>query len=360
MKRILAAGLVLALPLLSACSLIPQEEVIPQMPIVQQAQDPVYETVQVSRGDLALEKIFSCSYQPAEEEKLYFPENGQAIEAIYVQPGDTVEVGQLIAELNNTAILQKIENQQHTLDTLNLQIVQQLNYIEVQEQRIATLTQLAQKSSSYEAKLNSAKQSLESRNSQLTMLYAQLSVERSVLKELEADLANRQLYAGINGTVSYTLDLGNSTVYTRNNLICAIQNLGEAAYVGFFKDGLITEGQKIVLRDTKGVEREVVAQSIAPPDANGNCSVTFALVVSDATLKAGDSARITLVTEYLQNVLYIPADAVHSRSDGAFVYYQDANGLLAAKEIVTGPTINGCTQIVSGLKEGETILVDLP
>lgn len=360
MKRILAAGLVLALPLLSACSLIPAEEVIPQMPTVQQIQDPVYETAQVSRGDLALEKIFSCSYQPAEEEKLYFAENGQAIEAIYVKPGDHVEMGQLIAELNNTAILQKIDNQQHTLDSLNLQIVQQLNYIENQKARIATLTQLAEKDTSYGSRLTSAKQTLESRNSQLNMLYAQLSVEKAVLEELEQDLANRQLYAGINGTVSYTLDLGNSTVYTRNHLICTIQNLGEAAYVGFFKEGLISEGQKIILRDTKGVEREVIAQSIAAPDANGNCSVTFSLVVPDTTLKAGDSARITMVTELLADTLYLPSKAIHTRADGAFVYYQDEAGLIAAKEVVTGPTINGCTQIVSGLKEGETILVDLP
>ena len=360
MKRILAAGLVLALPLLSACSLIPQEEVLPQMPVVQQIQEQVYETVQVSRGDLAQEKIHSCSYQPAEEEKLYFAQNGQAIEAVYVKTGDHVEAGQLIAELDNTAILQKIDSQQHTLDSLNLQIVQQQNYIEVQQERIATLTQLAEKDPSYAARLTSARQTLESRNSQLNMLYAQLTVEKATLAELEEDLSNRQLYAGITGTVNYTIDLGSSTVYTRNHLICTIQNLGDAVYVGFFKEGLISEGQKIVLRDTKGVEREVVAQSIAAPDTNGNCSVTFSLVVPDTTLKAGDSARITLVTELLENVLYLPSEAVHTRSGSSYVYYQDTAGLIAAKEVVIGPTINGCTQIVSGLKEGETILVDLP
>jgi macrolide-specific efflux system membrane fusion protein len=270
-----------------------------------------------------------------------------------------VEKGQLVAELNNTSILQKIETQQYTLDSLNLQIVQQLNYIETQQQRIDTLALLAETDPSYGTRLTSARQTLESRNAQLEMLYAQLSVERNVLKELEEDLKDRQLYAGISGTVSYTLDMGDSTVYTRNQLICTIQNLGDAHYVGFFPEGFITLGQTITLKNGD-IEREVTAVSIAPPDVNGNCSVRFSLVVPDATLKAGDSARITMVTQHLTDVLYLPSSSIHTRQDGAFVYYINEAGLIAAKSIVIGPTINGCTQIISGLSEGETILAKLP
>jgi len=359
LKRTIAGCLLLILPLLSGCSLIPQEEVLPQMPVIQQIEEKVTETVQVMRGDLTLEKIFSCSYQPAEEEKLYFPINGQAIAAIHVQRSDTVKKGDLIAELDNTSILQQIEDQQQTLDSLNLQILQQQNYMKIQQQRIDTLTELAKLDPSYESRIASAKQSLESRDSQLTLLYAQLSVERTAMSELEEDLKARQLYAGIDGTVSYTLDLGSSTVYTKNHLICTIQNLGQASFVGFFKDGLISVGQKLTLSNGEK-ETEVVASTISEPDKSGNVSVSFALITPDASLKAGDTARVTLVTEHLDDVLYLPNTAVHKREGGAFVYYLDEKGIIAVKPVEIGSSINGYTHIISGLTEGETLLMDAP
>ena len=359
MKRFIAAGLLLTIPLLSSCALVPQEEVLPQMPLIQEIDEIVHETTPVMRGDLALEKIFSCSYQPAEEEKLYFPQKNQAIAAIYVQAGDKVEKGQLIAELDNTAILKSIENQQYTLDSLNLQIVQQQKYIETQQERIQVLTELAKTDPSYEARVASAKQTLESRNSQLTLLYAQLSVERSALEELEADLKGRQLYSGIRGTVSYAAELGTATVYTKNQLICTIQNLGEASFVGFFNEGLVTVGQQLTLKNGNK-EMPVEAVSVSPPDVNGNCSVRFTLLNPDPTLKAGDSARVTLVSQFLPDVLYLPTSAVHSTAQGSYVFYIDDKGLIAAKPVETGGSINGFVHIISGLQEGEPVLLNKP
>lgn len=360
MKRICAACLVLALPLLSSCALVPQEEVLPQMPVIQEVAAAAPETVEVLRGDLSLEKVFSCSYKPAEEEKLYFPINGQAIEAIYVQVGDTVKKGDLMAELNNTNLLQQIENQNYTMDSLELQILQQQNYIATQKQRIEILTELAKTDPSYDASIHSAQQNIASRNSQLTLLFAQLSVEQTLLDELEAELKQRQLYAGIDGTVSYTLDLGDTTVYTKNHLICTIQNLGDASFVGFFPEGLISLEQKLFLKDNNGKEMEVIARHISEPDSNGNCSVSFALLTPDSTLKTGSSARVTLVSEHLEDVLYLPSSAVHTKEAGSFVYYLDENGLIGVKEVQVGPTINKCTQIISGLEEGELVLPDAP
>lgn len=359
MKRICAVLLVAALPLLSSCSLIPQEEELPQMPVVQEIADTVIETVAVMRGELIEEKIFSCSYQPIGEEKLYFPENGQAIAAIYVQPGDEVKVGDLIAELDNTQIQQEIDVQQQTVDSLNLQIAQEQNFIEVQEERIAVLKALAQTDPSYDARVTSAEASLESRNAQVTYLYAQLSVEKSALGELEDALKNRQLYASIDGTVSYTLNLGSSTVYTKNQLICTIQDLSKASFVGAFKEGQLALDQQVSLRTDENT-LEAVVESISQADEDGNCTVSFSLLTPDASLKAGDSARITLVVNHLEDTLYLPDSAVQKESGNYFVYYVDQNGLIGAKAIEAGLTINKCTQIISGLEEGELVLADAP
>ena len=359
MKRICAVCLLLTLPLMSACSLIPQEEELPQMPVVQEIADTVVETVPVLRGELIEEKIFSCSYQPIGEEKLYFSENGQAIAAIHVQRGDEVKVGDLIAELDNTQIQQRIDAQQHTVDSLNLQIVQEQNYIEVQKERIDVLKALAETDPSYDARVTSAEATLESRNSQVNYLYAQLSVEKSALRELEEELKGRQLYAGIDGTVSYTFNLGSTTEYTKNQLICTIQDLSGASFVGAFKEGMFTLGQKVSMRtDDNTLDAEVA--SISPADESGNCTVSFSLLTPDATLKAGDSARMTLVANHLEDTLYLPDSAVNKENDISFVYYLDDNGLIAAKAVEAGISINKCTQIISGLEEGDLVLANAP
>ena len=44
------------------------------------------------------------------------------------------------------------------------------------------------------------------------------------------------------------------------------------------------------------------------------------------------------------------------RSNG-IVYYQDANGLKAYKEVEIGLTADGMVEIVSGLTEGESIIL---
>ena len=359
MKRIYALCLLLTFPLMTACSLIPQEEVLPQMPIVQEIPDAVIETVEVLRGELKEERIFNCSYQPISEEKLYFSENGQAIAAIYVQAGDTVSAGDLIAELDNTQIQQKIDAQQQTLDSLNLQIVQEQNYIAVQKERIKVLQELAQTDPSYGSQLASAEASLQSRNSQVTYLYAQLSVEKSALSELEEVLKGRQLYATIDGTASYVFDLGDSTVYTKNQLICTLQDLSKASFVGTFREGMLTLGQQLTfLTSDSSVEVEV--SQISPADEKGNCTVSFSLLTPDTSLRAGDGGRVTLVSNYLADTLYLPDSAVHKENGVSFVYYMDDNGLIGVKAIETGISINNCTQIISGLDEGELVLADAP
>ena len=359
MKRRCIAGLLLTIPLLSACSLVPQEEVLPQMPVVQEVEDVILETAMVMRGDLMEEKIFTCTYQPISEEKLYFPENGQAIAAVYVQTGDEVKVGDLIAELDNTQIHQRIDAQQHTVDALNLQIIQEQNYIKVQKERIEVLKELAKTDSSYNTQVTSAEAALESRNSQVTYLYAQLSVENSALAELQADLKNRQLYAGIDGTVSYTVKLSNTTTYTKNTLICTIQDLSKASFIGPFKEGLLELNQQLTLQtDEKALD--AIVSHISPPDDKGNCTVTFSLLTPDATLKAGDSARMTLVTTFVEDVLYLPSIAVHKENDVSFVYYPDEKGLIAVKPVETGASIKNRIQITGGLEEGDVVFFDSP
>lgn len=355
MKKMLLLPLFLLLLLLSACALVPVEEVLPQTPVVQQIETEPVKTVNVVRGDLISEKDFFCKYQPVNEETLTFAETGSAIAAVYVKTGDSVKAGDLIAELDNTQLQKKIDTQLQSVDSLNLQIVQQQNYIALQEERITLLTELTELDSSYQSRLSSAKQTLADQNEQLVYLFARLSVEKASLEELQEELTGRQIFAGIDGTVSYALSLTDSTVYANSQTVCIIQDLRAAAFTGTFPAGSFEVGQQTSLR-VNDQPRDVVVESVAASGNQENDTVRFQLVTPDASLKTGDTGVITLVTASLEDVLYLTNRVIHRQNGVCYVYYQDDNGLTAAKSIEVGDVINGYAHIISGLEEGEPVI----
>lgn len=66
-------------------------------------------------------------------------------------------------------------------------------------------------------------------------------------------------------------------------------------------------------------------------------------------------ATVVVTTEKMNNVLCVPSSAVKSR-DGSYVYlYEDGQKLQIP--VQTGASINGYTVIVSGLKEGDVVIL---
>lgn len=57
----------------------------------------------------------SCTYRPAKSEDLSFALGGEYISAVYVETGQTVKKGQLLAELEQGNIDEQIEAQEYTL-----------------------------------------------------------------------------------------------------------------------------------------------------------------------------------------------------------------------------------------------------
>jgi len=356
LKRMCALLSLSVLILFSGCALVPKEEVLPQMPVAKEISAEVIETVAVMRGDMIYEKDYICKYQPVSTENLYFQEHGLLIANVFVKVGDTVKAGDLIAELDNTQLHETISNQKQKVDSLNLQIAQQQSYIALQEKRIDTLTQLVQMDSGYQSRLDAAQETLSSQNDALVSLFARYSVELTYLEELETTLQARQLYAGMDGTVSFALNVDRGNVHSNAQQVCTIQDLSQASFVGTIPAGRFKEGEQTQLY-IQSQPRDAVVQSVEAIDGKAeDVTVRFALVTPDATLKTGDTAKVTLVLEHLKDVLYVPNSVLHKQGEVSYVYYLDENGLTAAKEVTIGLSVDGNTQIISGLEEGEQVI----
>lgn len=75
-------------------------------------------------------------------------------------------------------------------------------------------------------------------------------------------------------------------------------------------------------------------------------------------LKLDMFASVRLPTTFSRRGVAAPNSAIQQWEDKSFVFVQTAPTLFVAREISPGKIINGATEIISGLKQGESIVVN--
>jgi HlyD family secretion protein len=85
--------------------------------------------------------------------------------------------------------------------------------------------------------------------------------------------------------------------------------------------------------------------------------VTASLPQSDPRLKAGMTAHGEVVTQSTNDVLAVPTNAVHKQNGAPAVTVVGADGTQREVTVTTGAVGDGLTQIVSGVQEGDNVVV---
>jgi len=85
-------------------------------------------------------------------------------------------------------------------------------------------------------------------------------------------------------------------------------------------------------------------------------TVTVALDRSDNRLKPGMTGNVSVVTAERDGVLHVPSGAVHGSGANATVTVVGANGVQHTARVVAGLQGDTATEIVSGLKAGQTVV----
>lgn len=98
--------------------------------------------------------------------------------------------------------------------------------------------------------------------------------------------------------------------------------------------------------------------------ASGSSSVpsypiTIGVTGSPAGLIAGAGANVSIVVKQLTNVLTVPTAAIHYVSGKPTVEVMNTSQR-TSQAITTGMTSGGVTQVLSGLSEGDQVVVDTP
>lgn len=346
---------VLAVPLaLGGCGLLPAEDSGGHVVLVQTAAETDYELAEVTRGNVELTKTIYCTYLQTQEESLSFGAEGRRIQYVYVNAGDRVKAGDLLAKLETDDLDSELENLLYTIEknTLLLSQAEELKAFDLaalkkrydagQITRPQYEAQAEQIEAGYKGTINAYED---------TLYIAGLRREK-----LEEELAGCMIYAGMDGVVSYLRPkMQNSISSAGTEMIKLIDNtrcmfrMDDMDYAGYF-----AAGQEIVLANNNGTT--YATHVIAAEEAPDTEHIYFALAEPDAALAVGTKAYVTLVLDARENVLALPVSVLHHAEGKAYVYCEDEDGLKSMRYITTGLVGTRYVEIVDGLEEGDIVI----
>jgi len=347
--------------MLSACSLIPQEEVLPRMPVIQEYKTEEFRMVQVVRGDMVLEVSVSCSYVPVQSETLSYAVGGEYFGETFVQAGQQVTKGQLLAQLDISDALNRLESCRIAQEQLEVRMaaLEENRALALERERILSRQRSAAQNNEAIAAVNSTydrqKQAL---GDEMQLLVMQREA-------LEKEIAARRLYADIDGTVVYVRRTpagaksseGEKMIVisdTQTSIFCA-----QTKYWDRFAEGseyiITADGREYaaVVTGEEALGLPVVEKQEGKAEA-----VYFRLKDAAFELKEGQSGMLTLRLDSREGVLTLPQSAVSRINGQSVVYCPDEEGMKTYKAVETGLSAEGRIEILSGVAEGESVIAE--
>jgi macrolide-specific efflux system membrane fusion protein len=288
---------------------------------------------------------------------------------VYVQVGDYVTTGQLLADL---AILPDLETQwaqvsadakyENTISNntirraeIDLQIAQ-LNLADLTARGVnQNQIQIAQ------LQVELAQMNLDEIKANPTLHTAAVKA-----KQLEQQMQNAQLLAPISG---YIIEAPNSGRAVKKTVaaftIGDISQLEVGASVTDEVLKQLTEGQVVTVTLEAQTEKQFVGTIRLLPypygsgkESSGDSMVRVTLneTPEQGGYKLGDRMVIAAVLQRRTNILWLPPQAIRTVGVRTFVAVEDASGQQQRVEVTLGLQTYTQVEIVSGLKEGQVVI----
>jgi len=291
---------------------------------------------------------------------LSFALDDEFIDRYMVQAGDTVEAGQLLAQLQLGDLETKIADAENELAVLKLQAEFEEKQYEVDLKRLKITTEqmdAEQKKEAYELSQENYSRTVQSL--QDSMMFKKLTLDA-----LKADLAERQIHAPFGGTITRVADFkeGDKSDFGIGviTLVDSTRSIFRSSTEHWdrFHPG---DSHQITVRKETYEATVVTAGELGLPEpvreAGKRSYVYFALTQPSFELKDGDTGTLEIILDERMDVLYVPAKAVSAANGKPIVYYLRDDGMKAYKYVETGKTINAYTEIISGVEEGESVII---
>ncbi|WP_418852369.1 efflux RND transporter periplasmic adaptor subunit [Ruminococcus sp.] len=343
LKKLIAAA-VSAIMCLSAggCYLLPDEEEVLDAPTVK-ASDVTYSTVTAKKKDLEKKIVATGTVTAENQYTLSYEKQSGTVSKFYVKAGDKVKKGDVICDLDTYDLDYQIEEKQLYLEKAKLKV------------------DIIYEGGGTQAEIDSA--------------YVDVQLLEKELEKLQAQKEDSSLKSPIDGVVSSLSDVraGDNvnpgqtiaTVIDTSALYIAIQpddltqydidtevqiRIGEDYY-----DGVVFMTPK-KLADYQ-TEQNEDHNNVDDTGIDYQADTIYVRFKDTAPAEAvGQLADTILVLDSVKDAIVISNNLI-KKVDGTKVVYVLKNGEKTAVEVETGLSTGSQTEIRSGLKEGDEIVI---
>lgn len=346
--------------MLGGCALLPAEEEYGMVPIAKQYQAAEYQLAYVTRGDIEKTQKVGFTYVPVSSEDLSFQVSGIKIDKIYVMEGQSVEAGQLLAELDMGTLETDIAAKQSEISMARLQRAhRQENEMLYQERARLECAGDSQRLQEQMENLEEAyRKDMRDFEDRLYLLALQL-------EDLISQKDRRQIVAKESGVITYARKVQEGDISSKDSRIFTLVSStlsifkADTALWNAFQPGdrfEITVNKKTYPAtcvdpvETLGIEPEEKVE--------GDFACVY-LVLDDpaAEVSDGDRGTLTLVLDSRKDVLRLPNNTVHEAQGKRLIYFVEENGLRSYRFVETGLEGDEWIEIVSGVQEGDNVIV---
>lgn len=339
---------------------------------------PAQLTSTVQQGVVSNTITASGSVDPVNQESVSFAVSG-TIASVNVALGQTVTAGQLLGTLQGAPLQQIVNNDATLLSQARTQYANANSALAATEAApVGPTTSAAQTVSS----LNSAKQ-------QVVSALDQVTTDSQTLAKDETNLADATLTApiagiviGIKGAVGQSAGSGSSSSASSPGgssasggsassassassgfmTIADVSAMTVSASIAEADIASVTVGQKAVVTfpAVPGETANATVTAIAPTATTSNSVVTYATTITLSSiptgLRLGQTAAVAITTKSsAADALYVPAAAISTANGLSTVKVVGSNGKISTVTVTLGIVGNAGTQILTGLKAGQTV-----
>lgn len=355
----------LCIPLLLAgCSKqTPAEE---NVLIVEKPQEEVdYNLTVVTKGDVSETQKIKCTYSQLNEQDVSFQVSGKRIAKVYVEDGDSVVKGQLLAELSNDHLDTRITSLQYQISR-NTLLLEQLNELEedslakIELQYSQSSSNQGAQSSEWEKEKEKDIQSLYDSNKYAKQGYQDsIELDTEELEMLQAEQASCCIYASMDGIIAdREKDLEGSTCVKGETILRIIDD-SECIFVSTDTDYRDYFSEDSILSMSLSGSSQGSYQLTPYHYKDWGEEMYFSILScpDDANLNVGDLGNIELVLAEHTNVLTLPASAIHTADGAEYVYILNENSVREVKWVETGLHGKNTVEITANLSEGDKVFI---
>ncbi|MEY9196885.1 macrolide-specific efflux system membrane fusion protein [Sinorhizobium fredii] len=299
------------------------------------------------------------------------------LKSLHVEIGDKVEASQLVAEIDPASIENRIEIDEAELAHLEAQLVSTKAQLVLKEANIERQRSLVATKSVSQSTLDQAIADHTAAQADVKAIEAQIRKQKATLAGDKVDLGYTKIYAPMAGTIvanpakeGQTLNANQTTptIVTIADLsTMTVKAQVSEADVGKLKIGM---DAYFTLLGQPGKRFTGKLRQIQPmPDTENNVVLYYALFdvpnpTGELMMSMSAQVQVFFVEAAAKDVLVVPSAAIRTaRGDGGGkpgteVTVLTRSGATETRPVEVGIRNRVSAEIVSGLKEGESVVVD--